>query len=295
MDPDNLIKTYYATTPDALGDLAVRDRARAQIAERYRHLDTAAAKPATAPFVTLRAIPDNLLPRPAVANATTAEGFRLLAEEKYSDAVKALASGAAGSSSSGDSPAEHFARAQRDEAANRVADARREYEAALAGTVVGRSAILVAIGRLAQVEGDLLGAIIAFTRAVRVNPNDANIRKEIAATYIAAARPDEAFGELFAALLIDPRDAQAHSAIGQLYLDTGRNAEAAAAFRRALELMPSAFEVRYALATALSRAGDAAEAARQLETYEQQRRVALQQRRRDIANEVEREEQAHGR
>jgi tetratricopeptide (TPR) repeat protein len=297
LDSDNPVKTYYAATTRALGDQAVRDRARAQMTARYRHFDVGAAKlPVTPPFVTLGAVPDNLARGPVVADNATAKAVAYLIAEKYGDAVAALSHADLTSHlNAGDSPAADFARAQHDETASRVAEARREYQSALTGALSGRSVILVAIGRLAQVEGDVTGAIDAFTRAVRLNPNDAGVRKEFAAAYVAAARPDDAFCELMAALLIDPRDAQAHAAIGQLYLDTGRNVDAVAAFRRALELMPSAFEVRYALATALSRAGDAAEAAQQFETYEQQRRVALEQRRRDIANEVEREEQAHGR
>ena len=91
-----------------------------------------------------------------------------------------------------------------------------------------------------------------------------------------------------AALLIDRRDAEAHSAIGQLYLDSGRDAEAVAAFNRALELMPGYYETRYALATAHTRLGHTAEAARQLDLFERARREALEQSRRDFASEVER-------
>ena len=113
--------------------------------------------------------------------------------------------------------------------------------------------------------------------------------------YSAAGRTDNAFGELIAALLIDPSDGQTHAAVGQLYLDAGRHADAVAAFRRALELAPARFEVRDALATALTRAGDTAEAAKEFEIYERQRREALELRRRDIADEVGREERNHGR
>ena len=93
-----------------------------------------------------------------------------------------------------------------------------------------------------------------------------------------------------AALLIDRRDAGAHSAIGQLYLDSGRDREAVAAFNRALELMPGYYETRYALATAHTRLGHTAEAARQLDMFERARREALEQSRRDFASEAEREE-----
>src|SRR6185369_1142542 len=129
-------------------------------------------------------------------------------------------------------------RGQRDELQNRVADARREYQTALAGALVGRSVLLVAIARLALVDGDLPAAIDAFARAAELNPNDPNIHKELATVLVAAGRADDGFCELMAALLINRRDAQAHAGIGQLYLDSGRAAEAVMAFNRALELMP---------------------------------------------------------
>src|SRR6185295_11945671 len=194
-----------------------------------------------------------------------------------------------------DSPRAHFARGQRDEAGNRVAEARREYQAALAGALAGRSVLLVAIARLAQVEGDSAGAIDALAQAARINPNDPNVHKELAAAYAADGRADAAFGELMAAVLIDRRDAQAHASIGQLYLDTGHDAEAVSAFDRALTLKPDGFEVRYALATAHTRLGHTAEAARQLEIYDRLRREALDERRRNIANEAAQDERRRAR
>ena len=122
---------------------------------------------------------------------------------------------------------------------------------------------------------------------MRLNPNYANIHKEFASALAAEGDPDSAFCELMAALLIDRRDPQVHAALGQLYLDTGRNAEAVVALSRALELKPDSYEVRYALATAYTRLGNAAEAERQLDIFDRARREALEQRRRDIANEVE--------
>jgi tetratricopeptide (TPR) repeat protein len=289
LDAGNPVKAYFAAQqPGARGEA---ERARAVLTDTYRRLGVDAARPAAAPFATLGAIPDNLSRTPVVADDATVDGFAKLIAGQYTDAVAALTrAGREKRVETGNSPLTHFAQAQRDEAGNRVADARREYHAALAGTLLGRSILLVGIARLAQVEGDLTGAIDAFTQAVRLQPNDPNIRKELASAYAAESRTDDAFGELMAALLIDGRDAQAHAAIGQLYLDAGRDAEAVAAFNRALELMPDRYEIRYALATAHTRLGHAAEAARQLETFERFRREALERRRRDIASDVEQQE-----
>jgi tetratricopeptide (TPR) repeat protein len=277
LDPRNPVKAYYVAQRSSV-DAADRERARAFLHEYAG----AAAVPTTpaAPFVTLNAIPDGLSPAPIVGDAATRQPFALLAAEKYSDAVSALTQAVTGPAD--DNPAAHFARAQAAEIANRVADARREYQSALAGTLTGRSTVLVAIGRLAQVDGDLPGAIDAFARAALIRPGDPNIHKEFAVTLTEAGRPDEAFCELVAALLIDPRDGQAQASIGQLHLDAGQNADAVAAFTRALHMSPDRFEVRYALASAYTRLGNMAEAARQMEIFERASRDALARRRREM-------------
>jgi tetratricopeptide (TPR) repeat protein len=295
-DDRNPIKAYYVAMRPGAGSTADRDHARAQLTETYRRLGTDTARPSVPPFVTLGALTDNLSRKPAVADHATAAGFALLKEEKYSDGIAAIrADNPSRGKTSDDSPLDRFARAQRGEAENRVADARREYQAALSGTVAGRSVLLVGIARLAQVEGDLDGAIEAYTQAARFNPNDPNIRKELGAAYAADGRADDAFCELMAALFIDPRDARAHTAIGQLYLDAGRDIEAVTAFGRALELKPDGYETRYALATAFTRLGKTAEAAREFDLFERVSQQKLEERRRGQTREAqpdEREEDA---
>lgn len=288
LDPTNPVKAYYVAQRPGAGSATERAPARAFLADAYRRIGVDAAPPG--PFVTLGAIPDNLSPTPVISDDATSEGFALLGESRYGDAAAALRRTPTEGRKSEDSPLTHFARGQRHEAQNRVPEARRAYQAALGGALVGRSVLLVAIARLAQVEGDIAGAIDAFTQAVQLNPNDPNIHKELAGAYAADGRPDEAFCELMAALLIDGRDAQVHADIGRLRLDAGRTAEAVVAFNRALELMPEGYEIRYALATAYARLGNRDEAARQLDMFDRLRREALERRRRDIAGDVEREE-----
>ena len=174
----------------------------------------------------------------------------------------------------------------------RVGDARREYEAALQGTLAGRAALYVGIARLAQVEGDSPGAIDAFTRASRLQPNDANIHKELALALAPQGRTDEALCEAIAALLIDPHDAQAHAIIGQIYLDNGRPADALSALNRALTLQPDRYETHYALATALTRLGRTSDADHEFQLFERGRVDALERRRRQIEHDVDQEEAA---
>ena len=292
-DAGNPVKAYYVARRRRDGKDADPDRARALLTEAYRRLPPNASRPATLPFQSLDVVHDNLSPAPVVGDEATAEGFALLVAHKYSEAVAALLKAA--NPDSAESPLGHFARAQRAEADNHVADARREYQAALPGAIGGRNAILIAIARLAQVEGDSAGAVDALNQAARLNPNDLSVRKELAAAYAASGQSDEAFCELMAALLIDPRQAQVHVSIGQLYLDTGRATDAVTAFTRALELSPRAYEIRYSLATAYTRLGKPVDAARELEVFDRMRREALEKRRRDIANEVDQAERERAR
>jgi tetratricopeptide (TPR) repeat protein len=189
-----------------------------------------------------------------------------------------------------DSPLVRFALGRGHEVASRIPEARRAYMAALPGTLAGRAVLYVGIGRLAQVDGDAAAALAAFQSAVRVNPNEAYTRKEVAGVLAAGDRIDDAFAELVAALLIDPGDAHAHAAIGQIFLDAGRESEAIAPLKRALELSPERFETHYALATALTRLGRTTEAERELAAFERARREMQDRRRRQIASDVEQEE-----
>jgi tetratricopeptide (TPR) repeat protein len=290
-DPRDAVKTYYVVSRAGTELTADQALARRQLTETYQSLATGTARPATAPFLTLDAVADTLSRTPVVADEAAAEGFALLRGGRFGEGAASLERMVRTSEEeSGTSALAHFARGQRDEAEARVGSARREYQAALPGVVLGRASLLVGIGRLAQVEGDLAGATEAFGEAARLDPNNAGIRRELAGAYAAHGRADDAFGELLAALLIDPRDGQAHAGIGQLYLDAGRDADAVSAFHRALELMPERYETRYALATAYTRLGRTAEAAREFGLFERVRREKLDERRRNIAREVEQEE-----
>jgi tetratricopeptide (TPR) repeat protein len=225
---------------------------------------------------------------PVVGDAVTAGAFALLAAGKYSEALAELrltwnsVEQRPNRSPDTASPLAHFVRARSDEAAGRIPEARRGYETALAGTLAGRGLLHVGIGRLAQVEGDVAGAIEAFGRAVRLNPNDPVAHRELAGALAADDRIDDAFAELVAALLIDPADVSVLAAIGQLFLDNGRHAEAVVPLRRTLQLAPGRFETHYALATALTHLGETADAAREREHFERGRQQMVEKRRREL-------------
>jgi tetratricopeptide (TPR) repeat protein len=291
LDAGSLVKAYYVARGATAAAVADRARARAALSEAYTTLDIKSLSAPASPFPMPVAIPDSAAPTPLVGNATTAAAFSLLASGRLDDAVAALERPAAAGAGAV-SPRDQFARAQRHEAENRVAEARRDYEAAVAGTVAGRSPIWVAIGRLADVDGDSMAAIAAFEQAVRLAPNNPQMHLQLADAYASRARHDEALAELMAALLVAPGDAHVHAAVGSVYLDSGRPAAAVHALSRALDLAPARYQTRYTLSRALDALGRAEDAARERARFEKARLESLAQRRRVMANDVDKEEAA---
>jgi len=173
---------------------------------------------------------------------------------------------------------------------NRFLDARRTFEQAAAGAVVGRSAIDATIGRLALRQSDLPAAADAFARSIAASPNDRDTHKYLAWVLQQQDRPDDALVEWVAALLIDPLDTDAHAGLGQLLLNTARNSDAVAHLQRAVELSPDHTEARYALATALTRVGNTLQADREFERVAREQRQALTERRRTMTFDVLKEE-----
>jgi tetratricopeptide (TPR) repeat protein len=282
LDPQNPIKAYYVVSYRSGTDL---DRARQTLMAAYNR--TLQGGKRSAPFLRLDVLGDALTSAkasvgelPIIADATLAQAFALLAASKYNEAVDALRRSRP-SSSPDDSPLAHFTRAQNDEAENRVAEARRGYEAALKGTLAGRSLLYVGMGRLAQVEGDYDSAIDLLARAVRLAPNDPMAHRELASALVAGNRIDDALAELVVALLIDPGDAFTTAALGQLFLDNGRYADAVAALTRTLQLAPDRFEAHYALGAAMTHLGRTADAAREFELFERARQQMVDKRRKE--------------
>ena len=252
-----------------------RTAAAAVLETAYRRRLAADEPPRPLSFAAINIVPDTFSATPIVGDAATAAAFAHIAGARYDDALASLRREPAGD----ESPLARFARGREYEQANRVREARLEYQAAVAGALSGRSQLYVGIGRLAQVEGDFDGAVDAFRRAVQLNPNDVNMHRELALAYAGQGAVDEAFIELTAALLLSPRNAEVFADIGRLFLDAGRDAEALPPLYRALALAPERYEARYALATALTRIGRGDEAARELAAFQQAQRDALDRQR----------------
>jgi tetratricopeptide (TPR) repeat protein len=283
-DAASPIKAYLVLRRTRGIDAASRERARGVLREAYERILSGKYRAPTVPFLIIDLVPDASTRTPIAGDARLARVFARLAGGRLDEAVAALANGGAAPSPD-DSALARIARGQAAEREGRLSDARREYGAALEGTLSGRYLLHVGIARLAQVEGDTDAAVDAFEHAVRLAPNDPALRREFAAALVAAARVDDAFAELVAALLIAPNDADVLAAVGQLFLDTDRAGDAIAPLRRALALKADRYQTHYALAVALARAGKAEDAAREFEQFDRLNRQMLDGRRRAVAGQ----------
>jgi tetratricopeptide (TPR) repeat protein len=229
-------------------------------------------------------IPDTFSPLPIAGDGRLDRVFALLAAGKLDEATAALGDDRPAASPD-DSARARIARAGVAEREGRLSDARRDYTAAIEGTLSGRHALYVAIGRLAQVDGDSEAAIDAFAHAVRLNPGSPVLRRELGSALVAGGRFEEAFTELVIALLASPQDAEVLAAIGQLFLDADRAEDAIAPLRGALAVKADRFQTHYALAVALSRTGRTDEAKQEFERFERLSRQAIDERRRTVAGQ----------
>ena len=283
-DPSSPAKAYLALRRMPENEAAARERARIVLRDAYRRILSGGSRPAAPAFPTLDLLPDTLSRTPTAGDGRLDLVFAHLANGRLDDAVTALRN-TGPSAGAGDSASARIARGGAAERDGRLADARREYAAALQGTLSGRYALHVGIARLAQVEGDSDAAIDAFEHAVRLSPNDPGLRRELAAGLAGAGRFDDAFAELVAALLVAPGDAEVLAAVGQLFVDSDRPGEAIAPLRRALAVNAGRYQTHYALAVALSRAGKAEEAAHEFEQFDRLSRQAMDSRRRAVAGQ----------
>ena len=73
------------------------------------------------------------------------------------------------------------------------------------------------LGRHLEEEGDVDGAIAAFTRAIKLDPASASLLTELAELYARQSRVREAIESAEAAITIDPGNSEAHRVLGSIY------------------------------------------------------------------------------
>jgi tetratricopeptide (TPR) repeat protein len=200
------------------------------------------------------------------ARVALAEVF--VSADRQADAALALADAVKLMPDSGQA---HYRLGQLAQAASRIPDAIREYEAAVAcAPLVGLDRLFDAIGGLYAAQADFTHAAGAYRQRVDVNPTNAEAHRKLADIYALQGASDDALAEYAAAQRLSPGDAGAFTGAAQIALRLGRFAEAANAARQALALDASQQKARFALGTALTRLGNTQAGQRELSTFQQQ-------------------------
>jgi tetratricopeptide (TPR) repeat protein len=104
-------------------------------------------------------------------------------------------------------------------------EAKKEYQAALAVNKFDEKSEC-RLGDIAYREGDLKGSFEHYSRAVQLQPNDAEANIGLAKALVDMKQPQKAQALLEHALQIDPTSAVAHFRLGMLYREDGRTADA---------------------------------------------------------------------
>ncbi|HVQ16489.1 MAG TPA: tetratricopeptide repeat protein, partial [Vicinamibacterales bacterium] len=263
---------------------------RALLDFRDRH--DRVARPSTpqaqaTPFVRLGLLRESPGVAPVFAPVVYAEGFRLLSDKRYSEAVAALQRALETQGSSRDERARlasaesliasgELERAEQalKETVVALPDSGLAYyrlarlyqsqarmpEALAAFTASSRRAVIVGLDSLYETiaalrvaDGDFAGAIAASRLELEANPNNAAAHRRLGDLYAQDGRLGESLAEYAASLSIDPRDADAHASRAQALLRLSRFADAEAAARIAVALEPDHEAAQYALGTALMR------------------------------------------
>lgn len=136
--------------------------------------------------------------------------------------------------------------------------------------LLGANSIHRTIGALERSRQAFDAAAEAFSRRIRLVPNDAAAHHELGDIYFRQGRDTEALAEFTVAVMLDPQAARSHAAAAQIHMRQARYAEAIDAATRALGLDARHREARYARATALMRMGRTDEARRELDVVRQQ-------------------------
>jgi Flp pilus assembly protein TadD len=107
-------------------------------------------------------------------------------------------------------------------------------------------------------------AVAPLKKAIEINPNFLDARRNLVSILLRMNRADEAYAQLVEVVRLDPRDAVARSNLGVCLMMQSRPAEALEQFETAVRLDPSYANARYFLARSLAEAGRTQEAAAQL-------------------------------
>ena len=132
-------------------------------------------------------------------------------------------------------------------------------------TVVRCAEVHDAEGAALAEAGEIPGAVEQFERAVRINPNSAEARNDLALALENLGKWSEAAEQLEQAVRIDPDSVEARNNLAIALEALGRMPEAIEQFRQALQINPQSAEAHYNLGNALVQQGDVKDALKQYE------------------------------
>ncbi len=118
--------------------------------------------------------------------------------------------------------------------------------------------------RLLLAEGEEEAAVAALQEAIRLDPENEELRFELAEVYIALDQVKQAVRTVEDILIRNPDSIKAHLRLGNAYLRSREPSRALPHFRKILELEPDNEQVRLHLAIAYARANDAGQAIEEL-------------------------------
>ena len=302
--PDG-IAIGYARVQHAVTGGVEEEISRALLDFRDRHdRDARPSTPQTqaTPFVRLGLLRESPGVAPVFAPVVYAQGFRLLRDKRYSEAVAAFQRALETQGSSRDERARlasaesliasgELERAEQalKETGGALPDSGLAYyrlarlyqlqarmpEALAAFTASSQRAVIVGLDSLYETiaalrvaDGDFAGAIAASRLELEANPNNAAAHRRLGDLYAQDGRLGESLAEYAASLSIDPRAADAHASRAQALLRLSRFADAEAAARIAVALEPDHEAAQYALGTALMRTGRTEEGLSVLKEFE---------------------------
>ena len=132
-----------------------------------------------------------------------------------------------------------------------------------------QSAVQVALGNVLVIEDRLDEAVVAYEKAVKLDPSPAN-RYSLGQGYLSVGRYDEAARQFEQVRKLTPREPQGDLGLGQVYAKQGRGDEAIRAFKQAIDLQRDYWTAYSEMGYALVDNGQIDEAREIVETLQPQ-------------------------
>jgi tetratricopeptide (TPR) repeat protein len=104
----------------------------------------------------------------------------------------------------------------------------------------GRDGSLVIMGNLCYRHGDVIKALEYWNKALKINPEQANVYKSMALSYMKKGKFDDAISQFRKALEIQPELADVYVNIGHSLMMSGRPNEAIEALQKEIQISPDA-------------------------------------------------------